>query len=120
MGRVFKAAGYATAYIGKWHLNGMNDHVTDSVRRQGFDYFVQSMGHQPFFQGYYVQDDKERTYIKGWAPTYETQLGIEFIEKQKTSEQPFCLVLSYNPPHTGGGPGFEDRYQPGKYGPDKN
>ena len=51
MGRVFKAAGYATAYIGKWHLNGMNDHVTDSVRRQGFDYFVQSMGHQPFLSG---------------------------------------------------------------------
>lgn len=119
MGKVYQAAGYQTAYIGKWHLNGMDDHVTDLSGRQGFDYFVQSMGHQPFYQGYYMQNAKERTYIKGWAPTYETKLGIDFIEKQKTSSQPFCLVLSYNPPHTGGGPGFEDRYQPGKLGPDK-
>lgn len=118
LGRVYKAAGYNTGYIGKWHLNGTDDHVTNPEGRQGFDYFVQSMGHQPFNQGYYIQDAKERTYVKGWAPTYETQMGIEFIEKHKSDENPYLLVLSYNPPHTGGGLGFEDRYQPGKYDAD--
>lgn len=118
MGKIYKAAGYKTGYIGKWHLNGLDDRVTDPAHRQGFDYFAQSMGHQPFYQGYYIQDEKERKFVKGWAPTYETELGIEFIEKQRQGNQPFCLVLSYNPPHTGGGPGFEDRYQPGKKGPD--
>lgn len=114
MGKQFKKAGYKTAYIGKWHLNGIDDHVTNPEARQGFDYFVQSMGHVPFRQGYYFQDDTKRTYVNEWAPTFETRLGIEFIEKHKNDDAPFCLVLSYNPPHTGGGPGFEDRYQPGK------
>lgn len=119
MGKLYKEAGYNTAYIGKWHLNGIDDHVTNPEARQGFDFFIQSMGHQPFKQGYYIQDDKKRTFINGWAPTYETDEGIKFIESNKNSEAPFCLVLSYNPPHTGGGPGFEDRYQPGKLTKDK-
>lgn len=116
LGKICKAAGYKTAYIGKWHLNGENDAVTNSIRQQGFDFWVQSIGHTPFSQKYFIPEASKnvKTYIKGqWAPTYETEVGIEFIEKNK--ENPFCLVLSYNPPHTGGGLNFENRYQPGKF-----
>lgn len=115
LGKICKAAGYKTAYVGKWHLNGEKDEVTDPTRQQGFDFWVQSIGHAPFSQKYFIADGNKdvKTYTTGeWAPTYETEVGIDFIEKNK--DKPFCLVLSYNPPHTGGGKNFENRYQPGK------
>ena len=39
---VLKAAGYSTAYIGKWHLNGANRPawVPPGAARQGFDYWA--------------------------------------------------------------------------------
>lgn len=113
-GKILKAAGYRTGYIGKWHLNGENDAVIDSTRRQGFDFWVQSIGHAPFSQKYYfanLNKDIKLYQKREWAPTYETEVGIDFIEKNK--KDPFCLVLSYNPPHTSGGWGFEDRHEPG-------
>ncbi|NDP22221.1 MAG: sulfatase-like hydrolase/transferase [Paludibacter sp.] len=113
LGKICKAAGYSTAYIGKWHLNGEVEQVEDKSRRQGFDFWVQSLAHNPFSQKYYIAEENKsvRAYQRGeWAPTYETQVGIDFIEKNK--EKPFCLVISYNPPHTSGGLGFEDRSQP--------
>lgn len=113
MGTVFKKAGYRTGYIGKWHMNGFDDMVTDSTRRLGFDFWYQSIAHNHFWSWYYAPsvDAENRFRKKGWGPTHETDLAIEFM---KGSDEPFCLVVSYAPPHTGGGPGFEDRYQPGK------
>lgn len=114
LGKVFKAAGYRTGYIGKWHLNGELEAATEASRRQGFDFWVQSLAHNPFSQKYYIAESNKdvKAYQRGvWAPTYETEVGINFIEKNK--KEPFFLVLSYNPPHTSGGLGFEDRYMPG-------
>ncbi len=119
LGEFCKAAGYTTGYIGKWHLNGFADEVLDPSRRHGFDFWVQSVGHSPFNQTYYIQDRQEPIRIKDkWSPTYETETAIDFISQHKDDEAPFCLVLSYNPPHTSGGYMFEDRYQPGVRNPD--
>lgn len=114
MGTVFKAAGYRTGYIGKWHMNGVVDMVADSTRRLGFDFWYQSIAHNHFRTNYYAPhiNPDERFTREGWGPTLETDEAIGFMER--SDGRPFCLVVSYAPPHTGGGPGFEDRYQPGK------
>lgn len=114
MGTVFKAAGYRTGYIGKWHMNGVVDMVADSTRRLGFDFWYQSIAHNHFRSNYYAPhiNPDARFTREGWGPTLETDEAIGFMER--TDGRPFCLVVSYAPPHTGGGPGFEDRYQPGK------
>ena len=40
MGKIFKAAGYNTAYIGKWHLDGHGRSAyIPPERRHGFDYW---------------------------------------------------------------------------------
>ena len=40
MGKIFKAAGYSTAYIGKWHLDGHGRSAyIPPERRHGFDYW---------------------------------------------------------------------------------
>lgn len=113
---VFKDAGYKTAYIGKWHLGGLVWNGTKSPhRRGGFDYWIEAFGHSPFSQSYFIPEGTDvRPYERGtWAPTYETRVAMDYIEKNK--DNPFCVVLSYNPPHTSGGLGFEDRSQPGGY-----
>jgi len=115
LGSLCKGAGYNTAFIGKWHLNGLVDQVLDKSRRHGFDHWVQSIGHAPFNQRYYIGDSQTPVFIRDiWSPTYETDVAIEYISKVKDQSEPFCVVISYNPPHTSGSRGFEDRYQPGK------
>lgn len=114
MGTIFKKGGYDTGYIGKWHMNGIVDMVADPSRRLGFDYWYQSLTHSHFKIQYYAPeiDSLKPFYKDGWSPTWETDVAIDYMKKDR--DKPFCLVVSYGPPHTGGGPGYEDRYQPGK------
>jgi arylsulfatase A-like enzyme len=117
MGDVAQKAGYNTGYIGKWHLDGPNEGYVPKERRHGFDYWILSKGHRPFEQPYFIQDNTEPTTISNsWSPDWITDKAIDFIQSNKKG--PFFLVVSYGPPHTGGGPGFEDRWQPGKRGSD--
>jgi len=114
LGQVLKASGYKTAYIGKWHMGGeLEGHgIPPGPRRHGWDHWIMSHQHQPLNQPYFIQDATTSRRITGWAPDFETDQAIEFIESHR--DRPFALVLSWGPPHTGGGKGFEDRWQPGK------
>jgi arylsulfatase A-like enzyme len=113
LGTVASANGYKTAYIGKWHLDGPDENFVPPERRSGFDYWIMSKGHQPFNQEYYIQERVNGTRMPGtWEPEWITDKAIEYIGDQKAD--PFLMVVSYGPPHTGGGIGFEDRWQPGK------
>ena len=40
-------------------------------------------------------------YVNQWGPEYEASKAIEYINGQKDQKQPFALVVSMNPPHTG-------------------
>ena len=40
-------------------------------------------------------------YVNQWGPANEAARAIEYIQAQKESKQPFALVVSMNPPHTG-------------------
>jgi len=117
IGTVSKANGYQTAYIGKWHLDGPDEGYVPSARRSGFDYWIMSSNHQPFNQPYYIQDSRNAVRKPdSWEPDWITDRAIEYIQSQQND--PFMMVLSFGPPHTGGGVGFDDRWQPGKR--DKN
>lgn len=113
MGDAAKQSGYSTGYIGKWHLDGAHEGYVPEERRQGFDHWILESHHNPFQQKYFIGNSKEPYIAKdSWEPDWVTDKAIDFIQNQ--SEQPFFLVVSYGPPHTGGGKGFEDRWQPGK------
>ena len=93
-----KQAGYTTGYIGKWHLSGHRDNPVDAVNRRGWDYWaVRNCSHEHFNPVYWVNDSKEAIQVEGWEPDVQTDLAIEFIKKQK--EDPFCLFVSFGPPH---------------------
>jgi len=59
MGRIFKNAGYNTAYIGKWHLNGQcRSCYIPPKRRQGFEYWkVLECTHEYNNSLYFANDD---------------------------------------------------------------
>ena len=96
---MLKEDGYKTGYIGKWHLDGLpRDKFTPpGPRRLGFDYWaVCNCGHQ-YYNAYYYNDADKKVMVKGYEPGHQTDLALEFIKQNK--EKPFCLFLSYGPPH---------------------
>jgi arylsulfatase A-like enzyme len=109
-----KAAGYRTAYFGKWHLAGFREregraamHVTDPAKRGGFDQWV----------GYENNNSQYDCWVHGGAgkdafhyrlPGYETDaltdLLVRYIrergaEAKQPDARPFFAVLSVQPPH---------------------
>jgi arylsulfatase A len=76
VGEALKQQGYATCYIGKWHLGGQRY----SPDKQGFDEVI---------LGIKNQNDKQ---VSGF-----TDKAIEFIEKKRN--QPFLLYLSHHTVH---------------------
>ncbi len=84
---VFKAQGYKTGYIGKWHLDGGIPNNLPG-RRLGFEDW---MG---------VPGNKLTTSADGkqiWKPDLETDLAIRYMRENK--DKPFCLFMSWTPPH---------------------
>lgn len=112
-----KAAGYATGYIGKWHLDGEErpGFVPPGWRRRGFDYWAGfNRGHR-YYDSVYFRDDPQPIETKGFEPDYQTDLAIGFIRRNK--QNPFYLFLSWGPPHTPRNPPPETRglYDPRQF-----
>jgi len=82
LGEHFRDAGYATGYVGKWHLGGQGFLPTD----QGFDsYDVGRANTAP-------------SDIEGGKGEYDlTSKAIAFIEANRN--RPFLLYLAHNSPH---------------------
>lgn len=126
---VFNDAGYHTAYIGKWHVDGFHEsegraamHIIPPQRRGRFQSWV----------GYENNNSQWDCWVHGGEgsgafhyrlPGYETDeltnLALRYLDeraaKRKGGEQqPFFLVLSVQPPHD---PYIAPQELMGKYNP---
>lgn len=97
----FKAGGYDTAYIGKWHLDGPDRTapVPPGSRRQGFDFWMGANFEHNYDRSHYTDNDGSVKLWKGWDAEAQTTETIRYFDSRKTSDKPFCLFLSWGPPH---------------------
>ncbi len=92
-------AGYRTAYIGKWELDGAEDpgFVPPGPRRRGFDYWAAFNRGDRYYQSRYFRDRPEPILGQGYEPDYQTDFAIDFIKQNR--QNAFFLFLSWGPPH---------------------
>lgn len=116
---VLKDQGYQTAYIGKWHLDSPHKPYVDTynnrgkvawnewcepARRHGFDHWVAYGTYDNHLRPMYWDTTSPRDsfyYVDQWGPAYEATRAIEYINQHSGNEEPFAIVVSMNPPHTG-------------------
>lgn len=97
----FKQAGYDTAYIGKWHLDGPDRTapVPPGPRRQGFDFWMGANFEHNYDRSRYTDNDGTVRQWKGWDARAQTTEAIRYMERRTQTDHPFCLFLSWGPPH---------------------
>ena len=102
IGQTAAAAGYHTGYIGKWHLDGVpRDKFTPpGPHRFGWNYWAAYNCAHDYFHPRYYRDEPRVIEPTGYEPTVQTDLAIEFLRQSAARpDQPFCLVVSWGPPH---------------------
>lgn len=105
LAEMFKAAGYATAHVGKWHLGYRPDQMPNA---QGFDYSFGHMGgcidnfshffywHGPNRHDLY-RNGREVFYPGRFFADLMVEEAARFIEEHR--EQPFFMYFALNMPH---------------------
>ncbi len=115
MAEALADAGYATGFVGKWHLDGghrMPGYVPPGPRRQGFQFWAANECNHNHFDSIYFRDSPEPIAIKRFEPEVWTDEAVEFIRKNR--ERPFFLWWACGPPHDplGAPPQYEKLYDP--------
>lgn len=97
---VWNLAGYTTGYVGKWHLGGVpRQKAIDADKRLGFKYWRGCNCNHDYLNAWYDDDENNRHFIDGYEPVAQTNLALDFIEREEKSESPWALVISYGTPH---------------------
>lgn len=93
-------AGYQTAFIGKWHLDGQGrTSYIPPERREGFQFFqALECTHNYFNSPYYDNDSDELKHWDDYDAKSQTEAAQSYIRNRK-QDQPFFLMLSWGPPH---------------------
>jgi len=89
--RRLKAAGYETAYIGKFHMGEQSDEP-----RPGFDYWI-SHGGQGRYYGTTFNINGRREKREGYYTQVVTEMAVEWL--RRPHERPFLLIVGHKAPH---------------------
>jgi len=98
---LLRAAGYKTAYIGKWHMGEQRG------QRPGFDYSASFIGHGRY-NDCPVEINGVSTPTTGWIDDVSTDFAIHWMKQNR--DQPFAMVVGFKSPHSPrGGKNLPDR-----------
>lgn len=90
---ILRDNGYTTAVFGKWHIK---------TKPEGFDEFKILIGQGEYFNPRYrvKEGDGEKTVeLEGYSSDRTTTETLDFIQKQKDSDQPFMVMCQFKAPH---------------------
>ena len=116
--KLLKAAGYATAIFGKWHLgHGVTDNV-DQLNNggpnavpadpQGFDHWSILPSHGRYHDPELLTP-AGRTTVKGYISDVITDQALAWLAERTEQSQPFFLCVHHKAPHRNWEPG--ERYR---------
>ncbi len=86
----FKAAGYDTALIGKWHIHSAPEIV-------GFDYTLHPRVNHRHTGQDFVRDGGRPQVVDGFSVDYEIENVLSYLAADR--DNPFFLYYSISPPH---------------------
>ena len=101
LAQAYARAGYDTAYIGKWHVDGHGRSAyIPPERRQGFDYWkVLECTHDYNRSPYYADGDPTSRLWDGYDVEAQTKDAQAYLSAHAHAKKPFLLVLAWGPPH---------------------
>lgn len=101
MAEIFKDAGYQTAYLGKWHLDGHGRYNNvEPERRQGFDYWkALECSHNYNKMAYYENTSSEMKYWDDYSPFAISKEAQSYLTEHADGADPFLLFVSIAGPH---------------------
>jgi arylsulfatase A-like enzyme len=112
LGEALKEQGYATAYIGKWHLYsayGVSGGLTLSqacrmpipaTHRRGFDHWEGFELRNDFEDTWYFRNDEVRPRrLPGHQTDGLFDLALRYLEGRQSAAKPFFMLLSVEAPH---------------------
>ncbi len=86
----FRAGGYETALIGKWHID-------PSPMITGFDYSLYPLTIHRYAQQTYIENDKDWITVDSYSPDFEIDQACKYIGKKH--DKPFFLFYNIPVPH---------------------
>ena len=101
LAHILQQEGYRTAYVGKWHL-GHGPYP--EPERYGFDdLYAYDCTHRYYDVSYWHNEEGPFRMVE-YAPRTETQLTLDYVQDHLGNhpDQPFCIFLSWGPPHWNG------------------
>jgi len=101
LAEMFRTAGYRTAYIGKWHLDGHGrSSYIPPERRQGWQYWKGAeCDHNYQHSHYYADDNPEKQFWEGYDAVAETHDAEAYLRAHAHDPQPQLLFVAYGVPH---------------------
>ena len=104
---VFAGAGYATGYIGKWHLDGgipaeqPGGFIEPGERRQGWQQWYGYEKSHEFFEVWKYDENRNKVRVEGydWEPTWYTDVALDFARRNRDAGKPWLYYIAYGPPH---------------------
>lgn len=93
--RALQAAGYDTAYIGKWHMGEENDSP-----RPGFNWFVTHKGQGKYYDTEFNLNGQRREVVQGYYTHAVTDLALDWLKRPRPGGQPWLLMIGHKAPHS--------------------
>jgi len=90
--QALQRAGYATGWVGKWHMGN------DPTRRRGFDYWVSFPGQGKTVDPELYEDGKLQK-TPGYVTDLLNERALSFIRGQRASQRPYFLFLAHKAVH---------------------